>query len=172
LRMTGEAVGYGIGAGMLLGLFGAGYQHLLVRLPAIQELLRHHPELAPTSPQHFWWLAALAIYLAPPAEEFLFRGLLYRALDREWHGWRAMMGSAGFFAIYHPPISWLPVGLLGIVTAWLFKKTGLLAPCVLAHMTYNAIVIFAARNAACNSLGRSSGKFVRRILRRPRAAPG
>ena len=26
--------------------------------------------------------------LAPLAEEYFFRGLLYRALDREWGGWR------------------------------------------------------------------------------------
>jgi membrane protease YdiL (CAAX protease family) len=40
-----------------------------------------------------------------PAEEYLSRGLFYRAL----------VGSAAFFAIYHPPMSRLPVGLLGLV---------------------------------------------------------
>ena len=64
------------------------------------------------------------------SEEYLFRGLLFRALDREWGGWRAVVGSAAFFAIYHGPLSWLPVGLLGIANALLFKKTGRLeAPC-------------------------------------------
>jgi len=38
------------------------------------------------------------------AEEYLFRGLLFRALDRESGGWRAVAGSAAFFAVYHPPL--------------------------------------------------------------------
>ncbi|WP_130418065.1 CPBP family intramembrane glutamic endopeptidase [Edaphobacter modestus] len=74
-------------------------------------------------------------------EEYLFRGLLYRALDREWGGLSAVVGSAAFFAIYHPPLSWLPVVLLGITNALLFKKTGRLAPAVVLHMVYNAVVL-------------------------------
>jgi membrane protease YdiL (CAAX protease family) len=71
----------------------------------------------------------------------LFRGLLYRALDREWGGWRAVLGSAAFFAVYHPMLSWVPVGLLGVVNAVMFKKTGRLAPAIVTHMVYNAIVL-------------------------------
>jgi membrane protease YdiL (CAAX protease family) len=67
--------------------------------------------------------------------------LLYRALDREWGGWRAIFGSAAFFAVYHPTLSWLPVGLVGIVNAVLFKKTGRLAPAVVLHVIYNAVVL-------------------------------
>jgi membrane protease YdiL (CAAX protease family) len=43
--------------------------------------------------------AVMAVGFAPFAEEFLFRGLLYRALDREWSGWRAIIGAAAFFAV-------------------------------------------------------------------------
>ena len=53
----------------------------------------------------------------------------------------AVLGSAAFFAIYHSPLSWLPVGLLGAANALLFKKTGRLAPAVLLHMVYNAVVL-------------------------------
>ena len=84
----------------------------------------------------------LTVGFAPVAEEYFFRGLLFRALDREWGGWRAMVGSASFFAIYHPPVSWLPVFLLGLGSAWLFKRSGRLFPCVMLHMTYNAMVMF------------------------------
>ena len=83
----------------------------------------------------------MAVGIAPLAEEYLFRGLLYRALDRERRGWRAVIGSAAVFAIYHPPLSWLPVGLLGIANALVFRKTGRLAPAVLLHMVYNAVVL-------------------------------
>src|SRR5258708_12288026 len=83
--------------------------------------------------------AVIAVAFAPFAEEYLFRGLLYRALDREWGGWRAVVGSAAFFAIYHPPLFWLPVALLGIVNALLFKKSRRLAPPLALHMFYNTV---------------------------------
>jgi len=46
--------------------------------------------------------AIMAVGFAPFDEEYLFRGLLFRALDREWGGWTAVVGSAAFFAVYHP----------------------------------------------------------------------
>lgn len=52
-----------------------------------------------------------------------------------------MVGSAAFFAIYHPALSWPPVALLGVINALLFKKTGRLAPGVVLHMVYNAVVL-------------------------------
>jgi membrane protease YdiL (CAAX protease family) len=134
-------LGCGAGAGALLGLCAVGYRQVVLQLPAIQELIARHPEMAMTSTAHFWWLALLAIGFAPIAEEYLFRGLLYRALDREWGGWRALVGGAAFFAIYHPPLSWLPVGLLGLLNAFIFKKAGRLLPCVFSHMAYNAALV-------------------------------
>ena len=79
--------------------------------------------------------------IAPIVEEFLFRGLLYRALDLEWGGSRAVLGAAAFFAVYHPALSWAPVGLLGAMNATIFKRTGRLAPAVLAHAAYNLVVL-------------------------------
>jgi membrane protease YdiL (CAAX protease family) len=83
----------------------------------------------------------MAVGFAPFAEEFLFRGLLYRALDREWGGWRAVVGAGAFFAVYHPALSWAPVAMLGAMNALLFKRTGHLAPAVAAHIAYNAVVL-------------------------------
>jgi membrane protease YdiL (CAAX protease family) len=85
--------------------------------------------------------AFAAVFIAPFAEEFLFRGLLFKALDREWGGWRAVLGAAAFFAVYHPVISWLPVAMLGAANALIFKKSGRLAPAVVLHMVYNAVVL-------------------------------
>jgi membrane protease YdiL (CAAX protease family) len=83
----------------------------------------------------------MAVFFAPFAEEYLFRGLLYRALDREWGGWRAVLGSAAFFAIYHPPLAWVPVAMVGAANAMLFKKTGRLWSAVALHLVYNAVVL-------------------------------
>jgi hypothetical protein len=49
--------------------------------------------------------------------------------------------NAAFFAIYHPPISWLPVAVVGLFNGVLFKMTGRLGPCIAAHMIYNAAVV-------------------------------
>jgi membrane protease YdiL (CAAX protease family) len=86
-------------------------------------------------------LAIMAVGFAPFAEEYLFRGLLFRALDREWGGWRAVQGSAAFFAIYHPALVWFPVAMLGTANALLFKKSGRFGPAVALHMVYNAVVL-------------------------------
>jgi membrane protease YdiL (CAAX protease family) len=127
--------------GLALGLFGLGYLAVLHHLPASAEIIRKSQEAMARIPYLKISYAVMAIGFAPFAEEYLFRGLLFRALDREWGGWRAVMGSAAFFAIYHPPLSWLPVALLGITNALLFKKTGRLAPAVMLHMVYNAVVL-------------------------------
>jgi membrane protease YdiL (CAAX protease family) len=127
--------------GLALGIFARGYLAVLRLLPATGELIRKSQEQMASMPDFHLWYAIMAVGFAPFAEEYLFRGLLFRALDREWGGWRAVVGSAAFFAIYHPPLSWLPVGLLGAANCLLFKKTGRLAPAVLLHMVYNVVVL-------------------------------
>jgi membrane protease YdiL (CAAX protease family) len=130
----------GVLGGLLLGLSAHGYLVLLQHIPATAEILRKAQEQMAKMPGLRMSYAVMAVAFAPFAEEYLFRGLLFRALDREWGGWRAVIGSAAFFAIYHPPLSWLPVGLLGVANALLFKKSGRLAPAVILHMIYNAVV--------------------------------
>jgi membrane protease YdiL (CAAX protease family) len=135
-----RSLALGVVGGVLLGGFAQGYMAVLRHLPEIGEHFRKAQEQMAAMPELRWSYAVMAVLFAPFAEEYLFRGLLFRALDREWGGWRAVVGSAAFFAAYHPPRSWLPVGLLGAANALLFKKTGRLAPAVLLHMAYNAVV--------------------------------
>jgi membrane protease YdiL (CAAX protease family) len=130
----------GAGGGLLLGIFAIGYVAVLRHIPAIAEMIRQSEVEAAKIPDLKLWYTVMAVAFAPFAEEYIFRGLLYRALDREWGGWRAVVGSAAFFAIYHGPLAWLPVGLLGAANAVMFKKTGRLAPAVVLHMVYNAVV--------------------------------
>jgi len=127
--------------GLLLGFFAVGYIATLEHIPATAEILRKSSAQMAKIPNFKLPYTVMAVLFAPFAEEYLFRGLLYRALDREWGGWQAVIASAAFFAIYHPPLSWLPVVLLGAVNALLFKKTGRLAPAVALHMVYNAVVL-------------------------------
>ena len=128
--------------GAFLGLFAIGYTAILHLIPSLAETFRKSQEEMAKIPHLKASFRVMAVGFAPFAEEYLFRGLVYRALDREWGGWRAVVGSAAFFAIYHPPLSWLPVGLLGVANALIFKKTGRLAPAVALHMIYNLVVLW------------------------------
>ena len=130
-----------VSGGLFLGLIAHGYLAVLAHLPATAEIIRKSQEQMAKIPNLRISYAIVAVFFAPFAEEYLFRGLLFRALDREWGGWRAVVGSAAFFAIYHQPLSWLPVALLGMTNALLFKKTGRLAAAVVLHMVYNAVVL-------------------------------
>lgn len=131
----------GVVTGLVLGLLATGYVWLFSRFGPFTEIFRATGDQAEKVPNLWAGLFIIAVVFAPFAEEYLFRGLLFRALDREWGGWRAVLGSAAFFAIYHPPAAWLPVGVLGVATALVFKKTGRLGAAVVVHMVYNAVVV-------------------------------
>jgi len=141
LASPGVALTVGVGLGVALGVFGLGYRWCLWHVPRIAEDLASMAKYLAEHPDRKWGLLLVAVAFAPIAEEYLFRGLLFRALDREWGGWRAVVGSAIFFGVYHPPLSWIPVGLAGVVLALLFKTSGRLWPCVIVHAVYNAMVI-------------------------------
>jgi membrane protease YdiL (CAAX protease family) len=130
----------GAGLGATLGLVAHLYTLVLHWWPDLAQVL-DAGRIRLDDPNTRWPLFVMAIAFAPFAEEFLFRGLLYRALDREWGGWHAVVGAGAFFAIYHPVLSWAPVAALGMMNAMLFKSSGRLAPAVAAHMAYNAIVL-------------------------------
>lgn len=125
----------------MLGVPARGYLAVLLHIPATAEIIRKSQEEMSKIAGLRVSYAVMAVALAPFAEEYLFRGLLFRALDRQWGGWRAVVGSAAFFAIYHSPLSWLPVACLGVANALLYKKTGQLTPAVVLHMVYNAVVV-------------------------------
>jgi membrane protease YdiL (CAAX protease family) len=134
------SLGLGAIAGAALGLFCRGYVAVLHNFSFAAQVI-DKSRLQMADPAWHISYAIAAVAFAPFAEEYLFRGLLYRALDREWGGWRAIIGSAAFFAIYHPPLAWLPVGLVGVANALIFKKTRSLFPAVVLHMIYNSVVL-------------------------------
>jgi membrane protease YdiL (CAAX protease family) len=138
---VGLLIGAGAALGAVLGLAAHLYLAVLHWWPDLAQVLDAGRSRLPSIPGERWALFTMAVAFAPFAEEFLFRGLLYRALDREWGGWRAVVGAGAFFAIYHPVLSWAPVAALGVMNALIFKHSGRLAPAVATHMAYNAIVL-------------------------------
>jgi len=140
LRSVPVLVAVASALGVALALLAIGYTWVLSQLPFLADQLKEAERYIAANEYDHWWMALAAVGFAPVAEEYLFRGLLFRTLDREWGGWRAIVGSALFFGVYHPPLAWIPVTLVGLVVAILFKATGRLWPCVLLHATYNAVV--------------------------------
>ena len=85
------------------------------------------------------YMGFFAVVLAPLAEEFVFRGLIFSGLKKM--GWPkcAWLGSSLLFALIHgsAPI-FLPLFVFALALAWLCEKTeGLLAP-IAAHSLFNA----------------------------------
>ncbi len=85
------------------------------------------------------YLGFFAVVLAPLAEEFIFRGLLYSGAKKlGWPkcGW--IMVSLLFALIHTSAPIFLPLFVFALVLTWLYEKTeGLLAP-VIAHSLFNA----------------------------------
>ncbi|MGI8999805.1 MAG: CPBP family intramembrane glutamic endopeptidase [Candidatus Limnocylindria bacterium] len=96
------------------------------------------------------WLIILAIViLAPVAEEVFFRGVVFNAWLREGGQRWAFIGSAGAFALLHVLAGssvavLLPIFLLGLALAWVYRRTdSLLAP-IAMHATVNGISVALA----------------------------
>lgn len=77
----------------------------------------------------------------PIAEEFLFRGVLYRWLRDRWGRYAGLMGSSLVFALVHPSGAGtaLQIFVLGLALAYLFEHTGSLLPSMVFHGVNNGI---------------------------------
>jgi hypothetical protein len=106
-----------------------------------------------------WWmrvyLGAFAVVLAPVAEEFIFRGMLYPFVKQL--GWPrlAWVGVSFAFALIHDDAAtFVPLFVLALALTWLYEKTdNLLAP-ITAHALFNAanlVLLFFAQNFSAPS---------------------
>jgi membrane protease YdiL (CAAX protease family) len=90
-----------------------------------------------------WWarvyLGVFAVVIAPVAEEFIFRGVLYPFVKQIGYPRFAWIGVNFLFALIHMDAAALvPLFVLAIALTWLYEKTGnLLAP-IAAHSFFNA----------------------------------
>jgi membrane protease YdiL (CAAX protease family) len=132
-----KVMSWGVGGGLAASLVALAYLHLLRSTQWSADAAQAGMGLHLATP----WLFLLAVLLAPLCEEFIFRGLLFGGLRRSMGLVPAMAMSAALFAIVHPPLSMLPVFVLGLVTAYSYERTkGLIAP-MLVHAVYNAAVL-------------------------------
>ncbi len=90
------------------------------------------------------WIVPLAVIAAPLFEEFIFRGLVFRGMRRSLPLRWSMAGSAAVFAICHPPISVIPVFVMGLLAAFGFELTGWIVTPICIHMTYNGMLLLTS----------------------------
>ncbi len=87
------------------------------------------------------WIPVLAVVAAPLFEEFIFRGLIFGGLRRSLGAAPSITASAAVFAIVHPPVSMIPVLVLGLFAGLAYERTRMLLAPILAHALYNAVVL-------------------------------
>jgi len=85
------------------------------------------------------YLGVFAVVIAPVAEEFIFRGMLFPFVKRLGFPRLAWFGVSFLFALIHfNAPTFVPLFVLALALTWLYEKTdNLLAP-ITAHALFNA----------------------------------
>ncbi len=98
----------------------------------------------------FVLIGIMTTLLAPIMEELLFRGAVYRGLQHYLPGsasvvaWTSTVASAALFALAHgEPLQFGGLFALGLLLAWLVKKTGRLTPSIITHVSFNGVALIA-----------------------------
>jgi uncharacterized protein len=87
--------------------------------------------------------AALTCVMAPICEEILFRGFIFSVL-RKWRGTflAALLTGLAFGAVHlgsAPVVDLVPLAALGFALCLLYRVTGSIYPCIVAHSVNNSI---------------------------------
>ena len=134
--------GWGIPAWLGATLASAGVVWLLESIGFDAEPQAAEQAIALVDP----WLVVLSVViLAPIAEEIFFRGVVFNAWLREAGPRWAFIGSSALFALIHiSVVALVPIFLLGLALAWVYRRTNnLLAP-IAMHATVNGISVALA----------------------------
>lgn len=98
-----------------------------------------------SSPAARYLIAALAVLTAPLVEEFVYRGVLYAALQKLVGVYGAVFIILGLFTLIHVPQYWpnygviAAVGMLSVSLTIIRAYTGRLLPCIVIHLVFNGI---------------------------------
>lgn len=87
-------------------------------------------------------LVVIGVLLAPLGEELLFRGFIYRAIQKHTSlFWANLLSSILFAALHFDPFRFIPLTLGGMGLAWVYESTGSLFSSIAAHGVWNAIMM-------------------------------
>ena len=84
------------------------------------------------------YLAVFTIAIAPVAEEFVFRGVLYPFVKQRGYPRLAWLGVSFLFALIHMDVAiLLPLFVLALILTWLYELTDSLIAPIAAHSVFN-----------------------------------
>lgn len=136
----GRGVLVGLGLGLAAAGLAAAYLWVVSLIPSLRPYLEAPSLWSQAGRSDRLWLVLLFVVAAPVFEEYLFRGLLLRSLQRHTGPVRAAVFSSAVFGLMHSPVAFFPVFVLGLAAAVSFRRgSSLLAP-IVAHMVYNALL--------------------------------
>ena len=89
-------------------------------------------------------IACYALVVAPVLEEFLFRGILFRAMKGSFGVGPAVVISSILFGLVHQNVlSFAPLTFLGIILSLSYERTGDLRTCIFIHAFFNGLMVFS-----------------------------
>lgn len=138
----------GFGGGMASMLLSGLAQLALRQLGVQQTQLLEYTWIRDLPPAQFGLVWIAGAVLGPFVEEVFFRGLLFRAYLQTRGPLLAYSLSAALFALLHLNLpAFAPIFLLGLMLAFLYRRTGSLTPAVLAHAFNNGAAFLILRYA-------------------------
>ncbi len=98
-------------------------------------------------------IVTASVFLAPVAEETIYRGVLLNGMKEEKTVVRSVMLSALAFMLMHMnPVQVVFQFSLGVLSAFVMHKTGRLLPCVVLHASANALALVMQMTSFANVL--------------------
>lgn len=90
------------------------------------------------SPFRILYMAVMTVFLAPLAEELVFRGVLFTAIFQFQGRWVAVVSSSVLFGLIHANgLTLLPLTVMAVILTLLYERTrNLMAP-ILTHALFN-----------------------------------
>lgn len=106
-----------------------------------------------TDPSSLPWvllamLGSAMVFVAPVAEEWLFRGIFQPILADRWGPWVAIPVTAGLFAVVHDFSTWWLIFVYGLAWGWLAYRRNSLTLNILVHGAWNLTSFFLILGAA------------------------
>jgi membrane protease YdiL (CAAX protease family) len=139
-----EAIVKGVGIGMLISLASQILSHFFGRQIDYRQLddvtrMAFKPGLSIAV------YAVAAVFLAPPLEEMLFRGLLFGGFCRSLGLDRAAIGTTAIFVLLHAaqlaiqPLATIGITAMAIAALWLRLRHRAVGAAVAVHFGFNAL---------------------------------
>ena len=151
--MTGAAWRIGPPKLMVLGLgvgalIAVSYLFLspLMSTPPDENSMGSFAKMATTPGLQQMLALFIALILAPPVEELLFRGVMFGGLCKSFGGtWAAILTTALFVASHvteaiHFWPAFLFIALMALAALWLRLHTKAIGPSIALHLSYNLVI--------------------------------